>query len=492
MLQDARSRRGRDRPRLLVIGAGTAGIPAALAGVAHGSDVVVVEKTSRLGGMLWASGAVLSGASSQLQRAKGIVDSPAAHEQEVWEVGRRRADRRLLRMATEEAGPTIDWLVSLGVRFEAAAPTRVGLADEHELYRVPRSYVLDAPPELRPYRGPVLAKVLEDRLLAEVAAGHLTLRLSCEARRLVIDDKGSVNGCVVRDADGETAVAADAVVLATGGYAANQRLLQRFHGQFDRIISQGLDHATGDGLVMAEEVGAVLANEDLVVPMLGAVEDPNRPGFRLSDTMMQIGRPPAEAGDIWVNGDGKRFLAEDDGSPDRCERAVLAQSGRRMYVVFDDVMRRGLTPAVGSWTSSHFGDPPDADLVRSASSIAELAGLMGVPSPNLVATVEEFNRAVRTGHDQALGRAVLAKALDTPPYYAVPTASSILVTFAGIRVNDRLQVLRRDGRPIEGLFAAGELIGGGQVQGDGFSSGMSVTPAIAFGRLAAGFALGVR
>lgn len=474
--------------RLIVVGGGTAGIPAALEGLRRGAEVVLIDKGDRLGGMLWASGAVLSGAGSRLQRSKGILDSANAHEEEVWEVGRRRADRALLHLAARDAGSTIDWLEALGVRFQEGSPMRLGLADEHEVYDTPRSYVLDAPDELGPYRGPVLADALIAALRRE-KHGRLELRLDCTAVSLVGGPEGRIGGCRVRDAAGsESVVTGDAVILATGGYAANQELLRRFHGRVGRIVSQGLAHATGDGLVLAEATGAQVVNDDIVVPMLGAVEDPDRPGFRLTDTMVHIGRPAFESGDIWVNADGRRFFAEDDSSPDRRERAVLAQPGGAVHVVFDDAMRRGLTDNVRVWTASHLGDPPDPALVRSAGTLAGLATLLGVPATALEETVRSYNAGVAEGADP-LDRRALPKALDTPPFHGVPTVASIIVTFAGVRVNERLEVMDGEGQPIGGLYAVGELLGGGQVQGDGFSSGMSVTPAIAFGRWAAECAL---
>ena len=473
------------RPRIIVIGAGTAGIPAALTGVELGADVCLVEKSDRVGGMLWASGAVLSGAGSRLQKARGIADTAEAHEREVMAAGRDRADPALLRLATSQAAPTIDWLESIGTRFTPESPVVAGLADHHELYRTPRSYLLDAPPELGPYRGPVLAEVLQGTLAGVSAGGRLVVRLETRATKLC-SAEGRVVGCEVDGPAGPERLTADAVLLCTGGYAADQSLLKRFHGHFEKLLSQGLAHATGDGIRLAEAVGAGAVNEDVVIPMMGAVEDPDRPGFRLGDTMVGFGRPPGIAGDIWVNSEGRRFVAEDCASPDERERAILGQPGAVMTAIFDETMRRGLTPAVATWTRDHLGDPPDPRLVTSADTLRELADHLGIEPEILSATVTDYNAGVISGHD-SLGRLALPRAIEAAPFHAVRTASSIIVTFAGIRVDARLRVLDGSGRPIPGLYAAGEVLGGGQIQGDGFSSGMSVTPAIAFGRLAARF-----
>jgi fumarate reductase flavoprotein subunit len=275
------------------------------------------------------------------------------------------------------------------------------------------------------------------------------------------------------------------VILTTGGYGASQPLLRRFHPQFDRLVTQGPPHATGDAIELAERIGGTVVNEDVVIPMMGAIEDPDRPGFRAAEGLLSFGRPPALAGDIWVNATGCRFVAEDNPSPDARERAILDQPGGVMFAIFDEPMRVGLTPAIATWTQQRLADDR---MIRSAATLEELASILDVPAEGLARAVHDYNQAVNR-HSDSLGRQALPKRIDTPPFHGVKAVSSVIVTFAGIKVSARLEVLRPDGTPIPGLFAAGEAIGGAQVQGDGFSSGMSVTPAIAFGRLAAQYAI---
>ena len=477
--------------RLLVVGAGTAGIPAALAALELGADVTVLDKAPRVGGMLWASGAVTSGAGSSLQRDRGIDDSAEAHFEEVFRAGRGRADPRLLRLATSEAGATIDWLVSLGTPFTSDSPMVQGLADQHEQYRVPRSYLLQAPAELGPYRGPVLAEVLRAALEKQQSTGRLRLITDARVQELLIE-KGLVVGVRAEVCGRAKDFHADAVVLATGGYAADQELLRRLHPTFEHLVTSGLEHASGDGLVMAEAVGGQVVNTDLVIAMMGALADPDRPGFRLGDSMVSIGRPPARAGDIWVNKLGQRFVAEDTGSPDERERAILGQPGAVMYSIFDETMRQGLDAEIGRWTTQRLGDPPAPQLVKSANSWEELAEILGMAPHALRNTVARYNAGRDAGSDE-FGRQGMPAALGTPPFHGVATASTLLITFAGLRVDEKLRVVDGNGAAIPGLYAAGELLGGGQIQGDAFSSGMSVTPAIAFGRAAARSAVaGVR
>ena len=421
----------------------------------------------------------MSGAGSMMQRAKGIADSAPAHADEVRALGRGRADPVLLQLATEHAGTVIDWLVSIGVTFTADSPVRLGLGDEHETYHTPRSYILEAPEELGPYRGPVLAERLIDAL-EHSSTNRLGVHLGTRVTRLIVED-GVIRGVHTNRGD----FRGDAVILTTGGYGASQPLLRRFHPQFDRLITQGPAHATGDAITLTEGIGGTVINDDVVIPTMGAIEDPDRLGFRVQEGLLGFGRPPALAGDIWVNVTGRRFIAEDNPSPDARERAILDQSGGTMFAIFDEPMRVGLTREIADWTRQRLGDPR---LIQSAPTLTSLAHALGLPAADLRQTVRDYNEAVGRGEDQ-LGRRTLPKRIDTPPFHGVRAVSSVIVTFAGIQVSSRLQVLRADGLPVPGLFAAGEAIGSAQVQGDGFSSGMSVTPAIAFGRLAAQYAI---
>ena len=156
-----------------------------------------------------------------------------------------------------------------------------------------------------------------------------------------------------------------------------------------------------------------------------------------------------------------------------------------MFVVFDDVMRQGLTPAIAEWTARELHHQ-----LVCAPTVAELAAALGVDPAGLVATIDEYNAAL--GGPDPFGRESRPKALDTAPFYGVRSAGTIVLTFGGVAVDDRLRVKRSDGTPFLNLFAAGEVLGGAQVMGDSFASGMSAGPSLTLGRQAARFALGNR
>ncbi|GIW07931.1 MAG: flavocytochrome c [Dehalococcoidia bacterium] len=465
----------RSRPRIVVVGAGNAGIPAAIVAAELGADVTLVEKTDRIGGMLWVSSATVSAAGTRMQRAKGIEDSPEKHAEDALHIGRGRNDPALVRLATTYAAETVDWLEALGAPYSADSPVFAG---EHELYSVPRSYRCN---------GIEYIKVLQPEL--ERHRDRIDLRLNTRVVDLLEKD-GRVAGVRLEHAGEVTDLPADAVILATGGYAANRELLARFHGADKRVVTACLDHATGDGLVMAEKAGAALVNMDVLILMPGGVEDPRRPGFTLSWSILTRLRAPGRSGDVWVNREGRRFMREDEPSPDARERAIMAQPGTEMVAIFDEPMRQGLAPDIAEatrhWLEGGAGFEP---VIISAPTIAELATKLGLDPQTLEATIARYNSAVAEGRDAEFHRESLPKAVDTPPFHAVRAYGVTLGTNGGVKVDDRLRVVRGDGTPIEGLYAAGEILGKAQLMGDGVASGFAAGPAFTFGRLAARFAV---
>ncbi|MFN8533295.1 MAG: FAD-dependent oxidoreductase [Dehalococcoidia bacterium] len=463
------------RPRIVVVGAGNAGIPAAIVAAELGADVTLVEKTDRIGGMLFVSSATVSAAGTRMQRAKGIEDSPERHAEDALEIGRGRNDPALVRLATTYAAEAVDWLEAIGAPYSDDSPVFAG---EHELYSRPRSYRCS---------GVAYLKVLEPELGRH--RDRIDLRLNSRVVDLLL--QGDRVAGVRIESNGRTEdVPADGVILSTGGYAANQALLKRFHGAEKNVITACLPHATGDGLVMAEDAGAALVNMDVLILMPGGVEDPKRPGFTLSWSIVTRLRAPARSGDVWVNRDAKRFMREDEPSPDARERAIMSQPGTVMYSVFDEPMREGLAPdiaeATRQWLEGGAGFEP---VLVSAPTIGELAAKLGLDPAMLEATIARYNAAVAAGRDDEFGREGLPKPIDTAPYHAVRANGVTLGTNGGVKVDDRLRVVRGDGTPISGLYAAGEILGKAALMGDGVASGFAAGPAFTFGRLAARFAI---
>ena len=169
-----------------------------------------------------------------------------------------------------------------------------------------------------------------------------------------------------------------------------------------------------------------------------------------------------------MNAHGKRFVREDEPSVDVREHALLDQPELRYWIVFDDAIFRQAPPIVYDWSREQMAETFNTcEAFRRADSLKSLAGDIGVPCEALLETVADFNAGVEKGRD-ALGRAHLPAPIDKPPFYAIRQQGGSLSSTVGVAVNEKLQVMRPDGKPIPGLYAAGEILGAGQLQGNAF------------------------
>lgn len=459
---------------LLVVGAGTAGLNAAVEAARLGLRVTLLEGSERVGGTLWRSWAQLSAAGTDLQRRKGIADSAQEHFDDVLRISHGTADPVLVRLAVEHAADTVDGLEADGFDMDPDAPA---LFHFHEPYRVPRTYWgRDA--------GRSVLAVLVPALERAVAAGDVDLRLGTAVEELLVDGD-RVRGVLARTGDGAAhEVLADSVLLTAGGYAGSPERFREWT-QGAPLVGPGAPTSTGAVIAAALRAGARLRGQDLFLPTYGGVlragSDHEAVGLDDFPQLTPQSRPPWE---IHVNLRGERFVAEDGPSVDVREHALLDQPGLEFWVVFDQHVVDHAPPLLPTWSAEQLEEAyrANASFVR-ADDLAGLARATGVDEAGLVATVEEYAAAVRTGTDR-LGRTHLPHALGTAPWYAIRNHGTTLKSPAGLAVGADLRVLR-DGGCFENLYAAGEVIGGSTLSGRSFVSGMSVTPALSFARLVA-------
>ncbi|TDC58652.1 FAD-binding protein [Actinomadura sp. KC345] len=465
---------------VIVVGAGVGGLCVAIEAAAVGARVLVAEKTERVGGMLHISSGEFSGAGTRRQAARGIEDDPERHWQEVMRLSHGRADPDLTWRTVRAQGETVDWLDGLGFDFHPETP---GLVHGHEVYSVPRTY-------WGVNQGDSLLRVLE-RELARWTPEQVRVLTGTRVTGAVQDGAGRVAGITaVRDGTHEIAAHAATVVLATGGYDAEPGLRNRFlpPGCEDAMIAC-LDHATGDGLRLAEGLGAAVSGNGIFLPVMGLIPDPGRPGFAVDYREAFIELAPAyrTPHEIWVNRAGERFVPEDGTSPERRERALLEQPGLAMHIVWDEATAREAEPLIrngaGGWTRERFlAEQESGRWIVTAPTPEELAVRLGVDPAGLAATLRRYNEAVRAGHDPDQGRTTLPMTIDSPPYYGITSTAASLLSRDGLQVTGDLAVVDRDGRPIPGLYAVGEVLGNDVFAGDNYVGGMSVTPAMTLGR----------
>jgi succinate dehydrogenase/fumarate reductase flavoprotein subunit len=461
----------RSRYDVVVVGAGTAGIPCALAAADAGASVLLIEKDTRVGGTLHTTGGHLSAAGTRRQAAVSIADDPERHLADVRRISRGSARDDLVQRAVALAPSTVDWLDDLGFEF---APETPRLVFGHEPYSVPRTYYgRDA--------GVSILKVLEPLLRDAIARGTVELRTSTPVTALRTDAGGAVIGVTLWAMDGDEHVDADAVVLATGGFAADADVFAEIEGV--PLVSAAHPTSTGDGLLLARSVGAGVAGRGTYLPTFGGLPHPSSPTrAQWSDRPLLVAteRPPWE---IYVDRRGKRFIAEDETSIDHKERALATVADMTFWTVFDDRARRESVPMVIGWSPddlvAHAGRRAG---VHRAEDIESLARLAGIDPDGLQATVAAYNDNVVAGRPDPLGRQHRPAPIAQPPYFALENHGITLISFTGVDVDAELAARRSDGSVIPGLFAVGEVIGAHATCGNSFCGGMMVTPAIAFGR----------
>ncbi|MCB1625456.1 MAG: FAD-dependent oxidoreductase [Pseudomonadales bacterium] len=462
---------------LIIVGAGTAGLPAALFAARRGARVLVLEKGAQVGGTLWFSGGQMSAAGTRLQKAKGIEDSPAEHLADIMRISRGTANEDIVRLAVENAAGTVDWLESAGLTFGPGFPVA---GTGHEPYSHARVWGA-------PDRGLAILRVLEKELTT--APASLSVLKSTEVVEPILDRRGAVLGVIAKDEAGvRRDFRAPHTVLASGGYMANTALFQSLNG-VPKYRAAGWPMNTGVGIDIGRSAGGWVRGRENYLCDFGSIPaDLEIPSPELARSIHHPER--REPWEIIVNRAGKRFLAEDLGSVDEREHMLLTQPDNRYWLVFDEDILRNAPPLVRGappgelrdWTTQELADAFGvAPAFTSAATLEQLAVGAGIDPRNLVATVDEYNAGQASGHD-SLGRTHMPRPIKRAPFYAIRHQGATLIGVAGLAVDDKLRVTKPDGAPVAGLYAAGELLGNGTLSGKAFCAGMMVTPALSFGR----------
>jgi len=452
------------RVDLLVVGGGLAGYCAALEAAEAGAEVLLMEKECKIGGATVLSGGSFAFADTPLQREQGIADSPERLFRDLCEVGGHVNDETLVRAYVDHQRQTHDWLAARGVRFE-----RLFAASGHS---VPRGHSRNA------------HEVLDIVAKRARATGRVTTRLHTAARRLLRAEMGGRVTGVRGDSHGRafTIEARHGVVLTTGGFSRNERLLQLFAPRQAGAQRMGGPGNTGDGLLMAWRLGAAFRDVGYIKGTFG-----NHPSAGPEDHFLLF---PVYAGGIAVNAHGRRFVDESL-SYKLMGDACLEQPGCIGWQIFDKpILERGQAGI----PSMDFRADLAAGRVVQAETLAELGASIGVDPGALSDTVARYNDGVALGVDAEFGRRHQCNAygdlvpIATSPYYAFASKSVVLATYCGLAVDAGTRVQDVFGEPIPGLYAAGGVIGG--FHGKTYMTGTANGKAAIFGRIAARTALG--
>lgn len=452
---------------MIVIGGGGAGLAAAIEALDAGVRVLLCEKGCRVGGSTANSGGVIMAAGTDVQRAADVEDSPDDLFDHYMTHKKYLVEPALARILCDSGQATLDWLRGWGVRFDPAQLYRTGV----ESPRTPRGHPASG-------NGHAIMVALENAAMAR----GLEVSLNTRVDRL-LQEGGRVCGIHVEG----TEVSTGSVVVATGGFGNDLAMLERYfpdaaqHGR-DWHFYVGIAENTGDGHRFAEEVGAAIVGvgygNALLTASFSKEPEPYIPGWL-----------------IYVNSEGRRFVDE-TGAYVIMDHVVNRQPGARCWAIMDHAAftRDEADPRYRTAEFLIFPTPnwlPEAlarhlanGKVDCGATLEELGRKTGIAPDALAATVERYNRDALNGRDtQFLKAPTYLHPLGHPPFYAIELRpAGVGSTHAGLRIDADACVYSREGRPIPGLFAAGECTGG--VMAHYVGGGNSLLNNFVFGRIA--------
>ncbi len=458
---------------VIIVGGGSAGLPAAIFAAERGARVLIIEGSHRIGGTLDRSSGQMSAAGTSLQKAKGIKDSPQEHYDDVMRISRGTADPDMVRLAVDNAAETIEWLLSMGW---TALPEHPVKGQGHEDYLIARY-------QWGPEGGMTVYRALEPAIRKLMAEDKVAILTETEVTALLTNASGAVVGVTARGPDGsDINYRGRNVILTTGGAGGGPDMFERLNGA-PLYIRMAYPYNKGGGVDLGLSVGGYIrGKEHYLCNDGGVLTDTNYPSPQLAAAMTnEEQRPPWE---IFVNQRGERFTREGDPSVDNREHAVLKQPGHRYWAVFDDAILAQAPPFLRGWSTEDirkgFGKH---HMFYKADTLGELARWTGIEAGGLDYTVAAYNESQATGKDPVFGRTHMPLPISKPPYYAIRLQGYSILVFGGLAVDTSLRVIREDGSPVPNLYAAGEVLGKGVFTGSAYVGGMSLTPALTMGRL---------
>jgi len=439
---------------LLIIGAGAAGLCAALSAKEAGVEVVVVEREATPSGSTSLSAGLIPAAGTRFQRAKNIHDSAKSFAADITHKANGEVDPAVVEAIAGESALLIEWL-----------------ADRHSFpFDVIDNFNYPGHSSLRMHGLPSrTGRELIDRLRTAAEHNDIVILSRSVAERLLADAEGGVTGVEIARPDGAREwIGCDALILACSGFGGNPDLVRRHIPEMASAIYFGHPGNRGHAVVWGSELGAELTH-------LGAYQGH---GSVATPHNILISWAVVMQGGIQVNREGRRFSDETHGYSEQAAE-VLKQPGAVAWDVFDSRI------AAVARQFEDFQQADRAGAVLTATTVEQLAEAMCIPVAAFVADWKEVEALKLGGGQDRYGRKFLADQLCKPPYHAVKVTGALFHTQGGVAVDPTGRVKRKNGAGFPNLFAAGGAAAG--VSGStaaGYLSGNGLLTATVLGRLA--------
>ena len=482
---------------VVVVGAGGAGMTAAITATDAGKKVIVVESQPIAGGNSVRSTGGMNAAKTPYQdknefkEAAGVektlttaaekfadnatITALAATVKSQWDAyqanpqgyfdsvelmeldtmigGKGKNNPELVKALAENSADAIEWLASIGAEVK-----NVGAFGGASVKRIHRPVNADGKvTAVGAYIVPILEKNLQDR--------NVQFLFDTTANEIIMKD-GKAVGIKGTGKDGhKVTINAKSVVIATGGFGANAEMVEKYKPELKGFATTNAEGAQGQGIDMATAVGAATVDMDQIQihPTVHIEEDGN--AHLITEGLRGDGA-------ILVNTEGKRFYDEVS-TRDKVSAAIIAQPEKSAWLIVDQSMVDKSAVIAGYIKSGY---------TVTGATYEELAKAMGVDEATFTSTMNTWNQAVEAKSDAEFGRTSFANPLTTAPYYAIKITPAVHHTMGGIVINPKAEVLNEKGEAISGLFAAGEVTGG--VHGANRLGGNAVADFTVFGRIA--------
>lgn len=483
---------------VIVIGAGGAGMTAAVEVLRAGGSVIVIDKMAAVGGNTIAAGSALNASGSDIQKtgtmaASGIeaieeklalepkndtmkrwqesvrkdldayiasgetyvFDTADLHKLQTYVDGDYVGKPELIELLCDGAPQALKFLEELGMSWDPAITAAVGATWQ-------RSHQ-----PTRSFGGSGSDFVLPQVEFVKTNGGEIILEHKAEE---LIMENGRVVGVKGTATNGTPFEyrANKSVILATGGFGANIEMRQAYNKHWanldENVPTTNQPCATGDGIALAEGVGANLIGMEWIQMVTGGT----------------VNLTASIANSMYLNAEGDRFIAEDS-RRDELSGAVLAQTGSMFWLLSDAHTAWDLLGGY-SITGQSIEELVKGGKLLEADTLEGLAEQMGVDAKKLQASVDQFNKAVTGEEADPLGRKVFEHAFDKAPYYATVGKAMVHHTMGGVEINTNCEVLDTEGNVIPGFYAAGEVTGG--IHGTNRLGGNAIADIVVFGQIA--------